>query len=117
MDEINSTIKCIFKSEQEHSLYIVLRNKYSNYNVIPNYEISRLIKLDEIKELLTQEEYNFLISDSAYFNIVIFNKEGFPLKVFRILREGCHNEKEWIKKDAIITKVCELANLEYEEVY
>jgi len=109
-------IKNIFNSDVEKSEYIDLRNKYTEYIVLPNYKIKDIINLKDLKTLLTDKEFAYLINDAS-FNFVICDLEGDPLKVIQTSRHPKHNTEEWIEKDRIKKHVCKIIGLEFEEIF
>jgi len=105
----------IFKSQKERSLYIELKNKYKRFVVFPNYKADSIINIKTIKNALLEEEYEYL--RKCYFDFIICDLEGNVLKVIELQRGKHHNEKEWIEKDNMKRRICEVAGIEFEEIF
>ncbi len=105
----------IFNSEKEKSIYIMLKNEYNRFIVYPNCKADSIIDTEKIQKYINEEEYNYL--KNCYFNFVILDLDGNPLKIIQLQKGKHHNEKQWIKKDNIKRKICEFTGIEFEEMY
>lgn len=117
LSKINSKthILNVFKSEAEKSLYIDLLNRYSKVIIIPNCKADSIINIITIKNLLLEEQYEYL--RKCYFDFVILDLEGNPIKVIELQRGSHHNKKEWKEKDLIKQELCNVAGIEFEEIF
>lgn len=109
-------VKNIFQSEAEKDMNMLLRNKYPDNIILVNYKINDLIDLDKIREKLEKDELKYL-SEGATFNFALSDQEGNVIKVVQVQRGLHHNEKEWIWRDGVKKKICEICFIEYEEVF
>ena len=77
-----------------------------------------MLNLDELKKNLTIEEYKYLNNNES-FDFVIYRDDeyGYAKKVVQVCVGKHHNEEEFIKKDRTKKKVCELAGIDFEEVF
>ncbi|WP_291581423.1 hypothetical protein [Clostridium sp. UBA6640] len=93
----NKIIKSAFKSGAEISRNIISRNKNDGRIVLPNYKMNKLINLECIKQLLSEEEYKYLKGCEVDF--FICDMEGYIVKAAELQKGEHHNESEWIWKD------------------
>ncbi|MDU5111725.1 MAG: hypothetical protein E6248_14885, partial [Clostridium sp.] len=118
-DTYIKNVKRLFKSDKEYTVYIDLKNKYSsNYIIGIKENIRHVLNLDELKKNLTIEEYKYLNNNES-FDFVIYRDDeyGYAKKVVQVCVGKHHNEEEFIKKDRTKKKVCELAGIDFEEVF
>ena len=92
-----------------------MKNKYKRFVVFPNYKADSIINIKTIKNALLEEEYEYL--RKCYFDFIICDLEGNVLKVIELQRGKHHNEKEWIEKDNMKRRICEVAGIEFEEIF
>lgn len=111
----NKIIKSVFKSGAEISRNIISRNKNDGRIVLPNYKMNKLINLECIKQLLSEEEYKYLKGCEVDF--FICDMEGYIVKAAELQKGEHHNESEWIWRDNCKKKVFKILDIEFEEFY
>lgn len=111
----NKIIKSIFKSDPEANKYIIFKNIYKDYIILPNYKMRQIINLECIAQLLSAKEYKYLKGCEVDF--AVCDKEGYIVKVIELQKGGHHNDPEWIWKDNTKRKTCRILGIEFEEDY
>ncbi|WP_434292029.1 hypothetical protein [Clostridium botulinum] len=111
----NKVIKRIFKSDPEANKYIIFKNIYKDYIILPNYKMRQMINLECIAQLLSKKEYEYL--SGCELDFTICDKEGYIVKVIELQKGGHHNDPEWIWKDNTKKKACGILGIEFEEDY
>lgn len=108
-------IRKVLASEPERNVYLVLRNKYTQCIILPNYNFSKIFNVDFLYNILSEDECKYL--KTCILDIVLCDIEGIPFKVIEVQKGSHHNNSEWIRKDGIKKKACTVLGIEFEEIY
>jgi len=98
---INNTefFKCLYNSNAEASLHMNIRDKYFNSNVMVNVRANALIKENIIQTLVSRETYEYY--KVCIFDFIVYNYEGYPIKIIELQRGKHHNEEDEDSLDRI----------------
>lgn len=108
-------IKKTLRSQAEKDIYTILKNKYKEYIILPNYYLHQLIKIESIRQIIDEKEFNYL--ETCIVDFAICNNDGYLLKGIELQKGSHHNDPEWIWKDKTKKKLFRILGIEFEEMF
>jgi len=110
LPDSRSSMKPLFNSQQEHSVYKILLELFPNYLIYPNMPLLNLFSFEQMKEILDGNEFEYFLKAHVDFCITKIS-DYYPLVAFEVDSEY-HDEEERIKKDEMKNRICCSGGLE-----
>lgn len=111
----NKIVKCIFNSKAEGNVYQILKNQYKDYFIIPNIKFYQVFDATPLERMMDSKEYSYI--SKSILDYVVYNRDGYPVKVIELQKSEHHNDPEWIWKDNAKRRAVEILRIEYEEIF
>lgn len=114
----SNLIKNVFKSKAESRYFKSMKRMIAkDQSIVPNYPVKLIIDLldDSLKHEFKDDELSYL--QRAFFDYVIINDEGWPVKILELQLGQHHKKPKFNKRDLLKKKLCEIAEIGFQEVF